>query len=142
MAALCRLVSWNSTMPARAKVEQRRGRGDPRKPEEWRDRLRLVFPVQHAVDGGDAAVDLRLRRARGDPAEEGVRPRMVRDRVPFGELAAQNVRMSKCVAAEAEERRPDAFGSQGIEDLRGRAGPGSVVEGEHDFPVVERKRGG
>ena len=67
---------------------------------------------------------------------------MVRDRVPFGELAAQNVRMSKCVAAEDEERRPDAFGSQGIEDLRGRAGPGSVVEGEHDFPAIERQRGG
>ena len=71
-----------------------------------------------------------------------MRPRVVRDRVTFGELAAQDVRMSECVAAEDEERRSDAFGSQRIEDLRGRTRPGSVVEGEHHFPAVEGKRRG
>jgi hypothetical protein len=177
MAAVCRLVSWNRTMPPRAcssRCSTRRSsasgligfqslahRSAPNttmrrcasrsssagleaKPGKRKNgvTVRRVFPIQRVVDGRDAAVDLRLRRARRHPVEEGVRPRVVRDRVTFGELAAQDVRMSNRVAAEDEERRSDALGSQRIEDLCGRARPGSVVEGEHDFPAIERQRGG
>ena len=75
-------------------------------------------------------VQLHLHAERRHAREVRVREGVVADRVPFGELAADQVGVRLCVAADDEEGRVHAALREQVEDARRPDGVGPVVEGE------------
>ena len=65
--------------------------------------------------GRDAKVDFRHGRGGTHMAEQRVAEAMVCNRMAFGQLSAREFGMGRRIPAEQEERRPHAFGLEGIE---------------------------
>ncbi len=120
-------------------IEQRGAGGEAGEAEERRRRRAAGPAVERQFVGGDAAVDLGLRLGQRQVVEQTMRIGVMADRVALGAFAPRQRRMRRHVAAEQEEGGVHAFVLERVQHLRGRGRPGTVVEGQHQFLVVERQ---
>src|SRR5450830_1185417 len=119
-------------------VEQRAIRGKAGKAEERRDRIGAALAVDRVFVFLDAVIDLGFRLGERHVVEQRVRIGVMADAVGFGQRAPGVLRIRFGVLAEQEECGTDAFVLEGGQYFRGGAGPGTVVEGEHQFLALKR----
>jgi hypothetical protein len=118
--------------------------GERAKPGKRKNGVRAFAPASPLTARSTAAIprSTSASAAAAHVAEQRMREAVMRDRVALGELALGERRGGRCVAAQQEKGGVHAFMLERVEQFRGRAGPRSIIEGEHHLLRRERERRG
>src|SRR6516225_7339819 len=149
MAAVCALVSWNSTIPPRlASTRARTSASSPGGDIAFQSLAHRSAPkttIPRRSNRSSRACEEANpgKRKNGvlerHAVEQRMRKRVVGDRMTLAQGAAGELRMRERIAPQQKERGPRAFALERIENAGGGAGRRPVVEGEHDLLGGERK---
>ena len=65
---------------------------------------------------------------------------MVADAVAFSQGSPRDLRMRRRISSQKEECRTHALILEGVQNSRSGAGPGAIIECEHELLLTQRQR--